>query len=105
MHHIQLLVRVRLSNWSIKFCFKFSIYNGKFFDFIFWFSRAEQPNGEISAGQTVFILDMYHEAMEDIRYYHFIIDDNATMYWVSFAQYECNTTSTISKTVHPGKNT
>lgn len=48
-------------------------------------------------GQTIFIHKLYHKILETTQYYHFIIDENNTAYWVSFSESECNSTSTLQR--------
>lgn len=56
----------------------------------------------MSIGQTIFIHKMCHEIVEATRYFHFIIDENDAVYWISFSDSEYNSTSIFSRTIRPG---
>lgn len=94
---IQLFVRISIFNII------FFIFVSLIFHYFLLFKRYQQSDGEISIGQTIFIFKLQHKAFNnDTRFYHFVIDENGAVYWVSFSENESNSTSTFSKALHPG---
>ena len=54
--------------------------------------------------QTIFIHTMNHTGLNTTQYYHLMLGENDRVYWISFSESECQSMSTISKHVRPGKN-